>query len=90
MGFLTIAISDKGPGFSKDALENIFEPLSNIKAHYDKNTGMGLHLAKLIVEAHSGFISVKNTGVKGAEIEIKLPLSQRAQSILPKRKQLPV
>ena len=75
--FLNIAISDEGPGFSKDSLENIFEPLSNSKAHYDKNTGMGLHLAKLIVEAHSGFISVKNIESQGAEIEIKFPLSQR-------------
>ena len=82
--FLNITISDQGPGFSNDSLENIFEPLSNSKAHYDKNTGMGLHLAKLIVEAHSGFISVKNIESKGAEVELKLPISNKEQTILPR------
>lgn len=81
-GFLNITISDQGPGFSKDSLENIFQPLSNLKNHYDKNTGMGLHLAKLIVEAHSGLISVKNIASRGAEIEIKLPLTHNKQTIL--------
>jgi two-component system sensor histidine kinase/response regulator len=89
-GFLMIAIKDQGPGFSIDAMENIFEPLSNIKNHYDKNTGMGLHFAKLIVEAHSGLISVKNIEPNGAEIEIKLPVSHREQTILHRQNKLPV
>lgn len=73
-GFLIITVSDQGPGFSKDSLENIFAPLSNLKNHYDKNTGMGLHLARLIAEAHSGSISVRNIETKGAEIEILIPV----------------
>jgi two-component system, sensor histidine kinase and response regulator len=72
-GFLDITISDQGQGFSKDSLENIYQPLSNIHLHYDKNTGMGLHLAKLIVEAHSGMISAGNIEPHGAEIKIELP-----------------
>jgi two-component system sensor histidine kinase/response regulator len=72
-GFFKITISDHGKGFSKAALENIYYPLSNLEAHFDQNTGMGLHLAKLIVDAHSGFIKVGNHKPTGAVIEILIP-----------------
>jgi two-component system, sensor histidine kinase and response regulator len=72
-GFLIISITDHGNGFSKGSLENIYNPLSNLEAHFDQNTGMGLHLAKLIIDAHSGFIKVGNHEPSGAVIEILIP-----------------
>lgn len=72
-GFLKITISDHGKGFSKVAMDNIYKPLSNLEAHFDQNTGMGLHLAKLVVDAHSGFITAGNRESKGAIIEILIP-----------------
>jgi two-component system sensor histidine kinase/response regulator len=71
--FLKITIADYGKGFSKVAMENIYMPLGNLEAHFDQNTGMGLHLAKLIVDAHSGFITAGNHEPTGAIIEIKIP-----------------
>jgi two-component system sensor histidine kinase/response regulator len=72
-GFLKITITDHGKGFSKVAMDNIYKPLSNLEAHFDQNTGMGLHIAKLVVDAHSGFITAGNREPKGAIIEIKIP-----------------
>lgn len=72
-GFFRIAIADYGRGFSKLAMENIYKPLSNLESHFDQNTGMGLHLAKLIVDAHSGSIRVGNRETAGAIVEISLP-----------------
>lgn len=72
-GFLKITIIDHGKGFSKVAMDNIYKPLSNLEAHFDQNTGMGLHLAKLIIDAHSGSISAGNHEPNGAIIEIKIP-----------------
>jgi two-component system sensor histidine kinase/response regulator len=72
-GFLRVTITDNGKGFSKIAMDNIYKPLSNLEAHFDQNTGMGLHLAKLVVDAHSGFISAGNREPKGAVIEILIP-----------------
>jgi len=72
-GFLKITISDHGKGFSKAALDNIYMPLGNLEAHFDQNTGMGLHLAKLIIDAHSGSITAGNHEPTGAIIEIKIP-----------------
>ena len=73
-GFLRVTITDNGKGFSKIAMDNIYKPLSNLDAHFDQNTGMGLHLAKLVVEAHSGFISAGNREPNGAFIEILIPV----------------
>jgi len=75
-GFLKIEISDDGKGFSNSALGHLFEPLSNQQGHFDQNTGMGLHLAKTIVDAHSGFMTVKNNESAGATIEILLPVNR--------------
>src|ERR1035437_7039095 len=72
-GFLKITIADHGKGFSKAALENIYMPLGNLAAEFDQNTGMGLHIAKLIIDAHSGFITVGNHEPTGAIVEIKIP-----------------
>ena len=71
--YLGITIADLGIGFSKAALENIYSAMSNLDAHFDQNTGMGLHIAKLIIDAHSGFIKVGNRDPKGAIVEIKIP-----------------
>ena len=73
-GFVKVTIADDGKGFSKIAMDNIYKPLSNLEAHFDQNTGMGLHLAKLVVDAHAGFISAGNREPKGALIQIVLPL----------------
>ena len=75
-GFIKVEVSDTGKGFSGSALSRIFEPLSNQQAHFDQNTGMGLHLAKTIVDAHSGFMTVKNNETAGATIEILLPVNR--------------
>ena len=72
-GFLKVTITDSGKGFSKIAMDNIYRPLGNLEAHFDQNTGMGLHLAKLVVDAHSGFISAGNHEPTGAIIEISIP-----------------
>lgn len=72
-GFLKITITDHGKGFSKVAMDNIYKPLSNLEAHFDQNTGMGLHLAKLVIDAHSGFITAGNHESKGAVIEMLIP-----------------
>ena len=74
-GFIKVEVSDVGKGFSGSALSTIFEPLSNQQAHFDQNTGMGLHLAKTIVDAHSGFMRAKNNPSAGATIEILIPVS---------------
>ena len=65
---------DHGPGFSEEALSNIFkEFVSGDIMHHKEGTGLGLVAAKLILEAHNGHIKVENQKDKGARITISLP-----------------
>ncbi len=72
-GYLKITITDRGKGFSKGSLDNIYNAMGNLEGHVDQNIGMGLHIAKLIIDAHSGFISVGNLIPTGAVVEIRFP-----------------
>jgi len=74
--YLKVTIADSGCGFSKVSLDNLFHAMSNLEGHIDKNIGMGLHLAKLIIEAHRGSITVGNRNPKGAFVEILVPIGK--------------
>ncbi len=76
-GNLEITIADHGNGFSQVSLDNIYNALSNLDGHFDQNTGMGLHVAKLVIDAHSGFIRAGNRSPKGAIVEILIPVHRR-------------
>ena len=51
--FAELAISDHGPGIAEDRLKEVFEPFVTSKS---KGMGMGLSIARTIVEAHDGQI----------------------------------
>ncbi|KJR40200.1 ATP-binding region, ATPase-like domain protein [Candidatus Magnetoovum chiemensis] len=66
-----VAIDDNGIGIPDNILENIFEPYFTTKAD-DKGTGIGLYMAKTIIEKNmNGTLSAKNTA-SGAEFIIEL------------------
>jgi PAS domain S-box-containing protein len=64
-----VAVRDNGPGLSDQQRQRIFEPFFTTKT---KGTGLGMAIAKRIVEAHGGQIVV-SVGGPGAEIIITLP-----------------
>ena len=66
-----LSVSDRGPGIPKDKLKEIFEPFFTSKA---EGMGMGLSIARTIIEAHQGQIWAKNRDHGGASFRIKLPL----------------
>jgi signal transduction histidine kinase len=70
-----MAISDRGPGIPEDKLNEVFEPFFTSKS---KGMGMGLSIARTIVEAHDGQISADNEPGRGAVFRIKLPISRHA------------
>ena len=67
---LQLAIADNGPGLSAEQAQRIFEPFFTTKTH---GTGLGMAIAKRIVEAHGGIITVGAGQESGAEIVITLP-----------------
>jgi len=72
---LQIKLQDNGPGFSQRIIENAFEPYVTTK---EKGQGLGLAIAKKIVEEHRGTIHISNRApnkdnmVKGSVICIIL------------------
>jgi two-component system sensor kinase FixL len=65
-----IAFRDNGPGLNAEQRQRIFDPFFTTKT---KGTGLGMAIAKRIVEAHGGQIAVGTGSDRGAEILITLP-----------------
>jgi signal transduction histidine kinase len=70
--FAELSVSDRGPGISDDKLKEIFEPFFTSKA---EGMGMGLSIARTIVEAHNGRIWAENQIGGGAVFRLSLPLA---------------
>jgi PAS domain S-box-containing protein len=66
---LRIAFRDNGPGLNAEQKQRIFDPFFTTKT---KGTGLGMAIAKRIVEAHGGQIAVGTGSDRGAEIVITL------------------
>jgi signal transduction histidine kinase len=69
--YQTISIKDSGYGMDKETLENIFIPFYTKKRG---GTGLGMAIAKKVIEGHNGRILVKSRAGKGTEVRIELPL----------------
>jgi signal transduction histidine kinase len=70
---LRVAVRDNGPGLTPEQIQRIFEPFYTTKT---KGTGLGMAIAKRIVEAHGGQIAVGRGPGPGAEIVLTLPRGQ--------------
>ena len=67
-----ISVTDAGPGILLPRLEDVFEPFFSTKP---QGMGMGLSIARTIVEAHNGRIWAENKARGGATFRIQLPLA---------------
>jgi two-component system, NtrC family, nitrogen regulation sensor histidine kinase NtrY len=71
-GFLSITVSDNGPGLTNPG--NLFVPFYTTKK---TGTGVGLVLARQIAEAHSGTLELRNrANTHGCEATVRIPLAQ--------------
>lgn len=68
-----IAVSDTGRGIPAEHLPNIFRPFYTTKGN---GTGLGLSLAKRIVEEHDGRIEVESSAAKGTRFVVLLPITR--------------
>ncbi len=71
-----ISVMDQGIGIHKKNYETIFEKFTQLENPLDKNaegTGLGLPLARSLVEAHGGKLWLKNSTKKGSEFCFFIP-----------------
>ncbi|PYX42740.1 MAG: hypothetical protein DMG81_01100, partial [Acidobacteria bacterium] len=67
------SVSDSGRGISPEHLPFIFRPFYTTKGN---GTGLGLSLARRIVEDHRGTIEVQSEVGRGTEFLVTLPIHQ--------------
>ena len=78
-GMVELIVEDTGEGIDPEALEHVFEPFWRADAaRSSPGSGLGLALAKRIVEALDGQIVVENQPAGGARFAVMLPDSTHA------------
>ncbi|WP_109476490.1 ATP-binding protein [Paraburkholderia sp. C35] len=78
---VSIVIEDNGVGMSRDALEHVFELFAQSPSSMRRSEGglgIGLAVAKRLIELHDGTISLESQGVgQGARVTLRLPILDR-------------
>lgn len=72
-GWLMIQVMDRGPGFSANDLNMVFNKFYRGESAISGGTGLGLSIVKGFVEAHNGTIVAENRVNGGARFTIKIP-----------------
>ena len=77
-----VRIRDTGIGIAPDVLPRVFDMFEQAQPALERSTGglgIGLTLARRLVEMHDGAIEIRSQGIgHGAEVEIRLPISVAA------------
>jgi signal transduction histidine kinase len=73
---LAIRVCDDGPGIPEDELERVFEPFYRLESSRNRDTGgsgLGLSIARDVIQAHGGSLVLRNLPVRGLEAIVTLP-----------------
>lgn len=71
-GQLLVTITDNGCGIPEEYLPTLFDPFVT---HKKEGTGLGLPIAKQVVEAHGGSIHVTSKPGEGSSFQLSLPVN---------------
>jgi two-component system sensor histidine kinase/response regulator len=76
-GFVWIMIVDQGAGMSPAEADRAFLDFSQVnrEAHEQQGIGLGLPLARRIIEAHGGTLTLKSIAGKGTQVTVSLPVT---------------
>ncbi|MCW3836729.1 sensor histidine kinase [Sphingomonas canadensis] len=79
---LVVQVEDEGPGVPEDEREAVFRRFHSVRPEgeaFGRHSGLGLAIARTIVEAHQGSIAVeaRADGMSGARFVIRLPIAEK-------------
>ena len=74
---VTLTVRDRGNGIARKDLSRVFERFYRGGNVTVSGSGLGLPIAKRIVEAHGGLIEVRSTVGSGTEVDVTLPIGRR-------------
>jgi signal transduction histidine kinase len=72
-----VEVDDDGPGIPPEAIEHMFQAFTRLEQSRSRDTGgsgLGLALARAIVDAHGGVLTLVNRAEGGLRAEMRLPL----------------
>jgi signal transduction histidine kinase len=75
---IELTVRDHGPGVPEDQLPHLTEPffrLDTARTRAQGGVGLGLHLCKLVAQAHGGTIDLRNA-MPGLAVTVCLPAQQ--------------
>ena len=80
---VAVRVEDEGPGVPVDAREQVFQRFQTLRPEseaFGKHSGLGLAIARTIVEAHQGTITAgpRGDGRSGAAFVVRLPAGDTA------------
>lgn len=73
---MELTVSDRGPGFDSENLEQVFDRFwraERSRARYSGGSGLGLSIARAICLEHDGTIEVRNRSGGGSVIRLEIP-----------------
>ena len=70
--FIEISVSDTGPGVPEENIHDVFDKFKKL---HEKGTGLGLYIARQIINAHGGEIWVESDGKTGSTFFFTVPVS---------------
>ncbi len=79
-----IAVTDEGQGIPEEELDKLFKPFGRTTVQStggEKSSGLGLAIARKIVEGHGGNITVESEVGKGTTFFVSLPLEMKEGSL---------
>jgi len=76
--WVTVAVTDHGPGIGREHLQRVTERFYRVDAARSRDsggTGLGLAIVKHIVERHRGLLEIKSTVGVGTTVSVSLPIA---------------
>jgi signal transduction histidine kinase len=70
-GSVLLAVEDDGPGVPPALRDSLFQPFASTRS---KSSGLGLTIARKLVEAHGGTLDLVRDRTAGARFEIRIPI----------------
>jgi len=75
-------VQDTGPGIAEESRSRVFEQFWKTKTSGKRGRGLGLYIAKMIVERHGGKIWVESDGRTGSTFFFTIPLEENLESVI--------
>ncbi|WP_370270263.1 ATP-binding protein [Nioella sp.] len=82
-GELVLTVDDDGPGIPEDQLDKVFDPFFRLERSRSLETGghgLGLSIARTIIQSHGGEVSLANRPEGGLRATVRLPLGTPANN----------